>query len=61
MKRSQWVAIAVAVLGIAVELYAIFMLSSRRMESRTAMTLIVVGMFVAFVPIFMLSRRRGRR
>jgi pilus assembly protein TadC len=61
MTRTRWVSIAIAGIGLAVEAYAIYMMSAGRMESRTALTLIVVGMVVAFLPMFLLSRRHRRR
>lgn len=57
-KRGRAFSIAVAVVGITIELVAIFLLASDRVAGEIATPLIIFGMLLAFVPIFIASRRR---
>lgn len=59
-KKNNRFLIAIAFLGIALELVAIALLASKRISVSFAMPLIIVGMFTAFVPIFAVARRARR-
>lgn len=54
-------AITVAIIGIALELVAIYLLAQKRIPTGVAIPMIVTGMFLAFVPIFVVARRARRR
>jgi hypothetical protein len=54
-------AVAVALIGIALELVVIYLLSQKRIATGVAIPLIVAGMFLAFVPMFVVARRARRR
>ncbi len=54
-------AIIIAVLGIAIELIGIALLSSDRITTTVAVPLMGLGMLMAFVPIFLLARRARHR
>lgn len=47
-----------AVLGIAVELLAIWLYTGDRVPRSVAMPLIIGGMLLAFIPLFMVTRSR---
>ena len=53
--------IAIGVIGILIELTAVFLMASKRLAPAYATPLIIVGMFMAFVPIFVMARRARRR
>jgi uncharacterized membrane protein len=53
--------IVMAVLGIAVEIAVLYLLSQKRITSGVAMPLIIAGMFLGFVPMFVVARRARRR
>jgi uncharacterized membrane protein len=53
--------IIMALLGIAVEIAALYLLSQKRITSSVAMPLIIAGMFLGFVPIFVVARRARRQ
>lgn len=59
-KRNNRIPIAIAVVGILIELIAIGLLGADRITMATASPLIIVGMFMAFVPIFVAARRAKR-
>jgi cadmium resistance protein CadD (predicted permease) len=52
--------IAIALLGIAVEILAVVLLLQKRITSSTATPMIIAGMFLGFVPIFVVARRAKR-
>jgi hypothetical protein len=58
--RSKVFAIAVSLVGIGIELIAIFLLARKSITTAVAMPMIVVGMFLAFVPVFVVARRFKR-
>jgi hypothetical protein len=53
-------AIAIALIGIALEIAAIFLLLQKRIPTAYAMPMIIAGMFLAFVPMFVVARRMKR-
>jgi hypothetical protein len=53
--------IAIAVVGIIIEVVTLFLLSTKRIAESTATPLIISGMLMAFVPLFVLARRSRRR
>ena len=61
MNRDNRIPIAIAIVGIAIELVVVFLLASKRLHMTFATPLIIVGMFMAFVPMFVAARRARRR
>lgn len=61
VKRNNRIPIIIAVIGIALELVAIWLMASKRIPMSTASPLILAGMFMAFVPIFVAARRAKRK
>ena len=61
VKRNNRIPIIIAVIGIALEAVAIWLMASKRITMSTASPLILAGMFMAFVPIFVAARRAKRR
>ncbi|HEX8616516.1 MAG TPA: hypothetical protein VF911_02915 [Thermoanaerobaculia bacterium] len=59
-RRSKVFAIAVALVGIAIELIAIVLLARKSIGSAVAVPMIITGMFLAFVPVFFVARRFRR-
>jgi len=59
--RGKRIAVAIGIIGIALEIAAIALLASKHIPSSYGMPLVVTGMFLAFVPIFVLSRRHKGR
>jgi hypothetical protein len=60
-RSGKKIAIIAALVGIAIELVSVVLLSSHRITPAVATPLIIVGMFLAFVPLFVVSRNaRGR-
>lgn len=59
--KANKLLIAIAVVGILIELTAIALLGARRIAMPVAAPLIIVGMFMAFVPVFTITRRAKRR
>lgn len=57
-KKRRTLAIRMAVLGIAVELLAIWLYTGDRVPRSVAMPLIIGGMLLAFIPLFMVTRSR---
>lgn len=60
MNRRNTFPVVLALIGIAIELLAIFLLSQKRITMTIAGPMIVAGMFLAFVPIFVVARRARR-
>jgi pilus assembly protein TadC len=58
---NRKLAITVAVLGIAVEIVALYLLGQKRITTGAAVPIIIAGMFLGFVPIFVVARRARRR
>jgi uncharacterized membrane protein len=58
---NRKLAIVVAILGITLELVAIYLLAQKRIATGVAIPMIVAGMFLGFVPIFVVARRARRR
>ncbi len=58
---NRKLAIAVALIGIAVEIVAIYLLGQKRITTGVAVPIIIAGMFLGFVPIFVVARRARRR
>jgi uncharacterized membrane protein len=58
---NRKLAIAVATLGIALEIIAIYLLGQKRITTGVAVPIIIAGMFLGFVPIFVVARRTRRR
>lgn len=59
-KKANRMLFAVALFGIVLEAVAIYLLSSKRIETAVAIPLVIAGMFIAFVPIFAVARRAKR-
>lgn len=60
MNRRNVFPISLAIVGIAVEAIAIYLLGAKRISMGVAAPLIVAGMFLGFVPIFVVARRARR-
>ena len=60
MTRRNVLPISLAILGIAIEAIAIYLLGAKRIPTGVAVPLIVAGMFLGFVPIFVVARRARR-
>ena len=58
--QNERTAIILGVLGIAVELVAVFLLAQKRIPTTYGIPLVVAGMFLAFVPLFVLARQRRK-
>ena len=58
---NRKLAITVALLGIAVEIVALYLLGQKRITTSVAVPIIIAGMFLGFVPIFVVARRARRR
>lgn len=61
VQRDNRIPIAIAVVGIVIELVAVYLLASKRVDFTFAQPLIIVGMLMAFVPLFVAARRARRR
>ena len=59
-RRRNAIPIAIAVIGIVIELIAIVLISSKRLSTSAGTPFVIVGMFMAFVPVFVLARRARR-
>ena len=53
-------AAVIGILGIAIELVAIWLLATKRVAIPIAMPVLIAGMFIAFVPMFVMARNRRR-
>ncbi|HYC88914.1 MAG TPA: hypothetical protein VEO54_06865 [Thermoanaerobaculia bacterium] len=53
--------IAIAVIGILVEVVTIYLLATKQIPESVATPLIITGMLMAFVPLFVVARRSRRR
>lgn len=60
-KPSNKIPIAIAIVGILIELVAIVLLASKRVSVPVGMPLVMAGMLMAFVPVFVLARRAKHR
>ncbi|HYK03673.1 MAG TPA: hypothetical protein VE974_18085 [Thermoanaerobaculia bacterium] len=58
---NRKLAIIIAILGITLEIVAIYLLAWKRITTGIAIPMIVAGMFLGFVPIFVVARRARRR
>ena len=59
--RQKRFAAVLGILGITIELVAIYLLASKQISTTFGMPLVVAGMFIAFVPMFVMARDRRRR
>jgi uncharacterized membrane protein len=51
-QRAKRALIAVAVIGILIQMTGIFLMATERLPVPSAVPFIVIGMFMAFAPIF---------
>lgn len=58
--QSKRTAILLGIIGIAVELIAVFLLARKTITPTIGIPLVIAGMFLAFVPLFVLARMRRR-
>ena len=61
MQRDNRLPIAIALVGIVIELVTVYLLASKRLDFTYGQPLIIVGMLMAFVPLFVVARRARRR
>lgn len=59
-RRNNAIPIAIALVGIVIEIIGITLIASKRLSTAAATPLVIVGMFLAFVPLFVLARRAKR-
>lgn len=59
-RRNNAIPIAIALVGIVIEIIGITLIASKRLSTAAATPLVIVGMFLAFVPLFVLARRPKR-
>ncbi|HEV7242712.1 MAG TPA: hypothetical protein VGQ36_26020 [Thermoanaerobaculia bacterium] len=57
---SKRIAIILGVIGIAIEVIAVVLISQKRIPTTYGIPLVVAGMFLAFVPLFVLARMKRR-
>jgi hypothetical protein len=55
--RTKRTAIILGVVGIVIEVVAVFLLASKRLPDVYATPLIIGGMLLAFIPMFVMARR----
>jgi hypothetical protein len=60
-KQTKKTAILLGIAGIAIEIVAIAMLASKRLDSGIATPIIVGGMLLAFIPMFVVARHSRKR
>lgn len=58
--RTRKFAIVIGVVGIVIEVIAVFLMAQKRVPSSVGTPLVVVGMFLAFVPVFVMARRHKK-
>ncbi len=58
--RTRKFAVIIGVVGIVIEVIAVFLLAQKRIPSSIGTPLVVAGMFLAFVPIFVMARRHKK-
>lgn len=60
-KQTKKIAIFLGIAGIAIEIVALALLASKRLESSIATPVIVGGMLLAFIPMFVVARHSRKR
>lgn len=61
MQSNKRFLIAIAVIGIFIELAAVGLMAAKAIPVALGVPIIIVGMFLAMIPMFALSRMRRNR
>ena len=61
MQPNKRFLIALAVIGIVIELVAVALMAANAIPVALGIAIIIIGMFLAMIPMFALSRMRRNR